>query len=48
MIDQSVKQKGYEAPMLTSPQVKNINLDSEKTIIYLCAEVPHELPRRAK
>ena len=34
--------------MLTPTQVKNSNLDSQKTVVHLCAKVPHELPRRAK
>ena len=44
LIDHSVKQKGDEAPTLTPPRVKTINLDSYKTVIKLCAEVPHKLP----
>ena len=34
--------------MITPPWVKNSNLDSYKTVIYLCAEVPHELHKMAK
>ena len=34
--------------MLTPPWVKKSNLDSYKTDIHLCAEVPHELPKMEK
>ena len=43
-IYQSANQEGYEAPTLTPPQVKDSNLGIYKTVIYLCAEVPHDLP----
>ena len=47
-ICQSINQKGDEAHTLTPPWFKNSNIYSQKTVIHLCAEVPHELPRRAK
>ena len=34
--------------MLTPTRVKNSNLDSYKTVIHLCAEVPQDIHRRAK
>ena len=34
--------------MRTHPWVKNSNLDSQKTVIHLCSEVPYKFPRRAK
>ena len=36
-IDQSITQKGNEAPMLTPTWVKDINLGSYITVVHLCA-----------
>ena len=47
-IFQSVNQKGGEAPTLNPLWVKNSNIYSQKTVIHLCAGVPHELPIREK
>ena len=49
-IEQSVNHTGNEAPTFIPPWVKNSNLGSQKTVVHLCAEVPHELPngRRPK
>ena len=40
--------EGDEAPTLTPPWIKNSNIDSSKTVIHLCAEVPHDIPIMAK
>ena len=39
-----VNQKGNEAPTLTPPWVKDSNLGRYITVVYLCAQVPHEIP----
>ena len=47
---QSVNQTGKEAHKLIPNWAKNSNIGRQKTVVHLCAEVPHELPegRRSK
>ena len=42
-IDRSVNKKENKSPMLTPTRVKDSNIGSYITIVYLCAEVPHKL-----
>ena len=44
-IYQSINQTRNEAPTLIPPRVKNSNLGIYNTVIQLCAEVPHKLPK---
>ena len=46
-IDKSVNQTRNESPTLIPHWVKNINLGSYKTVVHLCDEMQHELPRRS-
>ena len=43
LIDQSINQKGKEAPTITPPWVKDSNICRYITTVHLCAEVPHEV-----
>ena len=48
MIDQSVNQTGNESPTLIPTWFKTSTLGSYKTVVTLCAEVPHKLPKEQR
>ena len=43
--DQIVKQKGNELPTLIPPRFKDSNIGSYVTIVHLCSEFPHKVPK---
>ena len=44
-IYQRVNQKGYEAPMITLPRAKDINIGRYNTGVHLYAVVPPNIPK---
>ena len=44
-IKQNINHKEDGAPMITPPLFKYSNIGSYKTVVHVCAEVPHKIPK---